>query len=332
MNKIIIFTFLILALVSCGGSGGGASSGASDTSSTGSGSTSSGGSSGGNGNASYYGYTSNGTLNSDIALPSSNTTSISNDFYMKVVEGSSPQALEVGVYQPTCLLGASNKDYAMVLMSKGSSSESTISMRVTSSGITTVVDAYDQTNNFKTRYGATTSTTGTCTNGKMTLTNGDVVFSNGNFAIYKKGTDLYVGMSSSITLNSISNVRADIQLQNGAAATEYYNTSGTDHWSTANSASTSTTITFQGFGQYTKYLFSNNTLTIDGSYSIRLTKVGGFTELIGVQGLVGTQRINMFVAPTTGTSRTTSLGDSNGATLHYSTFIGASALYMSVEN
>lgn len=328
MIKIIVFTLLTSALVGCNGGGGGSS----DTASTpAGGSGGNGGSSGGNGNPSYYGFSTSGTVNENITLPASNTFDISNEFYFKAVNNTNPQSLELGVYQPTCLLGASSKDYAMVLMTKGSSAETTISMRVTSSGINTVVDAFDQTNNFKTRYGTSTSVTGTCTNGKMTLTTGDIVFSNGNFAIYKKGTDLYVGMSSSITLNSIANTRADIKLAQMNGVNEYTNVSnGIDLVSTRSSSDTATTMTVS-LGQYTKYYFTNNTLSIDGSNSIRLTKVGGFTELFGVQGLIGGRTVNMFVASPGGTVRTTNLGDSNGATLHYATMVGADAVYISIE-
>lgn len=335
MIKIIIFIFLILALVGCGGSSSGtsdsASSGATGGAGGGAGTTS-----GGNGNASYYAMNLAGTIQSAIPLPGG-ALEVASTMYVDASDGATTQDLEVGVYQPTCLSGASYEDFTMVLMNRGSSTyDTTLSLRVTSTGVTTGVDAYDETNKYKTRYGTNVSVTGTCTTGKMTLSNGDVVYSNSKVAIYRKGTALYVGLASSTTQATTT---ATSSITYGTGDTAYYlNYGGVDYFDSTNTLNTATATQMPIAlleGNVNKFLMTNNSAFSTGTKSIFIVGSSAAKIFMGTHGVFGSKHVvigSSFVVGggTTIAAQNAGLGDQSAGT-NYTTLKGATAVYIAIE-
>ncbi len=217
-TKIVIGLMVMTMLSACGGSGGG---GSDSSPSDGGGYTPPGGgggsTGGGNGNANYYAiqtYPSNAPIE-DVSAPGSAIV-IPNEFYIDIIDATQAQ-FEFGVYQPTCLNGASYNDYALVLVEGGSNTS--ISARVTSSGINIQTNAIDQNIPDKKKIGSLTSYSGTCTNGKMTLSGGGYVFSNGKSIVFRVPTTnyLYIGFSTTKLLNAVSNTANQITFDDGMA-------------------------------------------------------------------------------------------------------------------
>ena len=327
---------MILALVGCNGSGGESSSGTPDTTSSGGGS-SGGTSTGGNGNASYYAMNLAGTIQSDISAPSG-VLEVANTMYIDATDGATTQDLEVGVYQPTCLLGAAYEDYTMVLMNKGNSTDyTTISLRVTSTGVTTGVDAYDETHKFKTRYGTNVAVTGTCTSGKMTLTTGDVVYSNAKVAIYKKGTALYVGLAAS---TAQATTTATSSINYGSNSTAYYlNYGSTDYFNMDNTLYTGYTGTTMGIALLetaaNKYFMTNNSAFSTGTKSFHLVGSTASKTYMGTHGTLSSKHImiaSSFVVAGgfSVAAQNANLGDQSAGTNYY-VEKGATSVYIAIE-
>lgn len=204
---------IAMMLTACGGSGGSSDSGSTLPPSNGGGGGS--GTTGGNGNASYYAiqtYPAQAPIE-NVSAPGS-AMIVPNEFYIDVLDAGQAQ-FEFGIYQPTCLNGASYGDYALVL-AEGSSNTS-ISARITSSGISVQMNAFDVNIPDKKRIGSLTTYAGTCTNGKMTLSGGGYVFSNGNSIVFRVPTsnDLYIGFSTSKLLNAVANTASQVSFDDG---------------------------------------------------------------------------------------------------------------------
>ncbi len=214
MTKVMMTVALTAILTACGGSGGSSSPSTGDGGYTPPGNGGGGSTGGGNGNASYYAiqtYPANAPIE-DTALPGS-AMFVANEFYVDVLDAGQAM-VEVGIYSPTCLNGAAYKDYSVVLLDGGS--ETHLSVRVTSSGLSIQKDAIDFNIPDKKKVGSLTTWSGTCSNGKMTLSGGGYAFSNGKSIVIRTPTNnyTYAGFSNDVVLNAVSNTISQVSFEN----------------------------------------------------------------------------------------------------------------------
>jgi hypothetical protein len=335
--KRLIFVLLTLVLTACGGGGGGGGS-SSSPSAPGDGSGGGGGgSSGGNGQASFYALSGDGLISplENIASPSGAYV-VSNKFYVDV-SNATTGVLEVGVYQPTCLNGASYTDYGLVLMS--GTGVSMISIQVLSTGARVELLSYDN-NLTQKRKLSSSVVSGTCTNGKMTLTDGSVIYSNGSAIVYRDSTsNLYVGLSSTNSFNPVSHTGTDISSEN-AGGTQVA-TNNYTHWEanepllgTSNQGSEGgyeDNGTFFGvfngavstsMGNGTAYVVNNSTVDVSSYHSV--VKGSGMysaRELRSVSGLIDGKLVHLGTMSNTCTTHTGS----------YTYCSGVDATYLAIE-
>lgn len=323
---------LVTILTACGGSGGGSSS---PSGGDGGGYTPPGGggsSGGGNGNANYYAiqtYPANAPIE-DTTAPGSAIV-VPNEFYIDILDAGQAQ-FEFGIYQPTCLNGASYEDYSLVL-AEGSSNTS-ISVRVTSSGISVQTNAIDLNIPDKKKIGSLTTISGTCSNGKMVLSGGGFVFSNGKTIVFRTPTnnDLYIGFSTSKLLNAVSNTASQVSFDDGmanATAFDYLFNDYTDMVNgiantSANTAGDSVRVfngTVKISSNLTTTLIPNGSVTVAASHSI-LNAAGRYYETV-VANFSG--RKVVFAADSGGGVACTNQGG------NYSTCDGLSRLFLAIE-
>ncbi len=208
--KYLIAMMSTVMLAACGGSGGGGSDSSNLPSDPGGGSG--GGPSGGNGSAAFYALSSDNAISPYEGVSSpTGAYLVSNQLYVDV-SNATLGTLEVGVYQPTCLNGASYSDYALVLL--GGTGLSMISVQVLSTGIRLETLSYDNNLTQKKKF-SSSLVSGTCANGKMTLSDGSVIFSNGSAIVYRDiSGNLYSGLSSTVAFNPTSQIGSDVSSEN----------------------------------------------------------------------------------------------------------------------
>lgn len=208
LKNLMIMIFMV-TLTACGGGGGGGGGDtptpdptpADPTPVTSS-----------DGQAAFYALTTSSSTPLEAVGSPSGAHLVTNQFYVDVVAANSG-SLEVGVYQPTCLSGASYKDYALVLLS--GTGMSMISIRVLSTGITLETVSYNNNLTQKKKF-TSSSVSGTCANGKMTLSNSSVIYSNGKAMVYRDSTNnLYAGLSTDAAYNPTSQTGTDVSSENG---------------------------------------------------------------------------------------------------------------------
>lgn len=229
MNSIIKNTVLILiatAMTACGGSGGGGSSSSPSSPGDGSGGGGGGITGGGNGSAAFYALSSDNGISPYEAIASpSGAYLVSNQFYVDV-SNATLGTLEVGVFQPTCLSGASYNDYGLVLLS--GTGLSIVSIQMLSTGIRLENLSYDNNLTQKKKLNSSL-VSGTCSNGKMTLADGSIIFSNGTTIVYRDSLgNLYSGLSSTVAFSPITQISTDVSSETSGGtqvATNIYT-----HW------------------------------------------------------------------------------------------------------
>lgn len=205
----LIMTILLTACGSGGGGGGGSSSDPLNGGGTGGGG---GSTSGGDGNAAYYGFSTDSAtkISNQVTPPNSgvNQLAIASQVSFNL-RNLNNRLLDITIYQPSCIVGLLTETYSAVLVSGATTSPSIASIVVTATGLTfqeramlSGAQVYD--------YGSPASVPGTCTSGEMNLGSSGTLYSNGKIMLWRTGLgDLYMGGRSS----AIETVMANFQLK-----------------------------------------------------------------------------------------------------------------------
>jgi len=297
MKKVLL---LSLFLMSCAGGGGGGNVysgivGCTDSTATnynslattddGSCIGGSSGSSASNGNAAYYGVStdSNTSILNQNSPPTGGTLmTISNQLSINIRTASS-RVLDIVIYQPTCLSGSTTEEYSAVLVSGSSTSPMIGVIKVSASALTfqerivsfsnartsteSITGMYD--------YGNVSSYSGSCSSGSFTPSSGGLAFSNGKSLVWRTSTgDVYVGLlknTAPSTSSSMESKRYMKYTQFSSGAINPENTtgnistnSGTTATDTSSSAS-SFTSSFTVSSLYTWNLITNTTSGTDST-------------------------------------------------------------------
>lgn len=202
---------LTLFLTACGSSGGG-SGGNSPDPSNGGGTGGGGNPTNNDGNATYYGFSTDSAsvINNQVSPLNSGTNQLTISSQVSFnLRNLNNRQLDVMIYQPTCVVGLLSETYSAVLISGANSSPTIASIVVSSSGILfqeravlSGVQVYD--------YGSASPIAGTCSSGTMNLGSSGTLYSNGKIMLWRTGTgDLYMGGRST----EIETYMANFQLR-----------------------------------------------------------------------------------------------------------------------
>ena len=204
--KFIISALMLMTFIACNGGGGGSSAGAPDDNSGGSSGGVPGGSSGGDGNASYYGFETQGNPVVDVATAPSALSNIvhPNEFYVKL-NNVAGRVIDFAIYQPTCLLGADYAYYSALNVNSDVNNPTATSFLVTSSSVTIYKHKFNIAGRTRFDEGTPVTLTGSCSGGEFVL-DGSLgsVYSNGKMIVAKIDNTIYFGVKSSLQITNTS--------------------------------------------------------------------------------------------------------------------------------
>ncbi|MBK9038707.1 MAG: hypothetical protein IPL83_05985 [Bdellovibrionales bacterium] len=196
-----ISALFVLVLTACGGAGGGSATNSSEPSPDPvpiDGDAS-------NGLNEYYYFSKDDPRNISLtaSMPKSSTIGVENQFFIQITESSTAD-MNIGLFAPKCLLGATTNSYAMVLIS--GDGPSLVSLRTQSSAIEIEELSYDNNLNQKKGEGVQVLA-GDCNEGIfLSDDTTTVVIANDAVAIVTDGSgNIYVGLNKNMSFNSLQN-------------------------------------------------------------------------------------------------------------------------------